>query len=230
MPKWAMVIDLDKCTGCGACMVACKVENNISIVSPEEAENGRVMFWMDMITTYEGELSHLQAKNMPKPCFHCDDPPCTKVCPVRATYRNSEGLVAQIYNRCIGCRYCMAACPFTAKVFNWSEPQWLEGDASCFNPDVSKRMNGVVEKCSFCSHRLMKVREQADLEERSIRDEEYVPACAEICPADAISFGDIENKKSNVYKLSKSYRSSRLMDDLGVEPKVYYLAERNANE
>src|SRR5512142_3560748 len=122
MAKWVMVIDLNKCTGCGACQVACKMENNVPIVDPAQADEARMMYWLDMITSYEGTYPAIRAKHMPKPCFHCDNPPCTKVCPVRATYRNAEGLVAQIYHRCIGCRYCMAACPFTAKVFNWDKP------------------------------------------------------------------------------------------------------------
>lgn len=228
MPKWAMVIDIDKCTGCGACMTACKTENNVAIVDPVEAQQGRSMFWMDMITTYEGEYPNIHVKRMPKPCFHCDNPPCTKVCPVRATYRNEDGLVAQIYHRCIGCRYCMVACPFTSKIYNWGEPKWLDGATTCFNPDVSKRMVGVVEKCSFCAHRLLKVKEDADMEERPIRDGEYVPACGENCPADAIYFGDIENKESIVYKLARSYRASRVMEEHGIEPKVYYLSKRKA--
>ncbi|MCK5572127.1 MAG: 4Fe-4S dicluster domain-containing protein, partial [Bacteroidetes bacterium] len=224
----AMVIDLDKCTGCGACIVACKMENNIPIVDPEEAQQGRVMLWMDMITTQEGEYPNVQVKRIPKPCYHCDDPPCTKVCPVGATYRNEEGLVAQIYHRCIGCRYCMVACPYTAKVYNWYEPKWIEGPQRIGNPDVSLRMIGVVEKCSFCAHRLLRVREEADMEERAIGDGEYTPACAEICPAEAIYFGDIEDTESEVHKLSRSYRVYRVMDNLGVEPKVYYLAKRTA--
>jgi Fe-S-cluster-containing dehydrogenase component len=226
MPKWAMVIDLDKCTGCGACLVACKMENNVPIVLPEEAEHDRVMFWMDMIVTHEDDHANVHMKLVPKPCFQCDDPPCTKVCPVGATYRNPEGLVAQIYHRCIGCRYCMAACPYTAKVFNWYEPRWMEGPHRVSNPDVSLRMVGVVEKCSFCAHRLQKVKENADIENRSIRDGEYVPACMESCPADAIAFGDIEDDESAVFQLSRSYRVYRFMEDLGVKPKVYYLARR----
>jgi len=226
MAKWAMVIDLDKCTGCGACQVACKMENNIPIVDADEAQRGRTMYWMDMITAYEGTYPNVHVKRMPKPCFHCDNPPCTRVCPVGATYRNDEGLVGQIYHRCIGCRYCMVACPFTAKVFNWTQPKWLEGNQQCFNPDVSRRMVGVVEKCSFCAHRLMKVKEDADQEDRAIRDGEYVPACAESCPADAIHFGNIDDKESVVYNLSRNYRVFRVMEDLGVEPKVYYLSKR----
>jgi len=226
MPKWAMVIDLDKCTGCGACSTACKLENNIPTVAPEEAQSGRVMFWMDMITGHENEFPNVRLHRYPKPCFHCDNPPCTRVCPVHATYLNEEGLVGQIYHRCIGCRYCMAACPYSAKVFNWYEPQWDGMLDACHNPDVSLRMVGVVEKCSFCSHRLIKAKEEADAEERSIVDGEYLPACAESCPADAIYFGDLEDRESRVHALARSTRASRLLDDLGTEPKVIYLAER----
>ncbi len=220
-----MVIDLDKCTGCDACAVACKMENNVPIADPAEAQSGRAMFWMDMMTTTEGAFPNTVTKRVPKPCFHCDDPPCTLVCPVGATYRNPEGLVAQIYHRCIGCRYCMAACPFTAKVYNWYDPKWIDG-AEVGNPDVSRRMVGVVEKCSFCSHRLMSVKETAHREDRPIMDGEYVPACAESCPAEAIVFGDIENEESRVYRLSRSYRVMRYGEDLGVKPKVYYLSRR----
>ena len=173
MAKWAMVIDLDKCTGCGDCMAACKLENNIAIVSPEEANEGRVMFWMDMITVYEGEYPNFSVKRFPKPCFHCDNPPCVKVCPVYATYKNEDGLIGQIYHRCIGCRYCMVACPYTAKVFNWYEPEWADEFKSCLNPDVSVRMKGVVEKCSFCAHRLIKAKETADLEVPAVVEPDF---------------------------------------------------------
>ena len=226
MAKWAMVIDLDKCTGCGDCMAACKLENNIAIVSPEEANEGRVMFWMDMITVYEGEYPNLRVKRFPKPCFHCDNPPCTKVCPVYATYKNEDGLIGQIYHRCIGCRYCMVACPYTAKVFNWHEPVWADEFKSCLNPDVSVRMKGVVEKCSFCSHRLIKAKETADLEVRDIDDEEYFPACGESCPTNAIYFGDLDKENSKVYKLSRSSRAYKEFEDLGTEPKVIYLSKK----
>jgi len=120
----------------------------------------------------------------------------------------------------------MAACPFTAKTYNWYEPKWIGGPSNIGNPDVSRRMIGVVEKCSFCSHRLQKVKETADMEDREIRDEEYVPECMESCPADAIMFGDIEDRNSKVYRLSRSYRIFRHAENLGLEPKVYYLARR----
>lgn len=207
-------------------MAACKLENNIAIADPAEANAGRVMFWMDLVSSYEGEYPEVGLQRMPRLCYHCHNPPCTRVCPVHATYLNEEGLVGQIYHRCIGCRYCMVACPYTVKVFNWSEPEWPAGYETCQNPDVSPRMNGVVEKCSFCSHRLLKVREEADLEQRDIEDGEYLPACAESCPADAIYFGDLDDRESHVRELAESTRARRVMDDLGTEPKVYYLSKR----
>ncbi len=226
MPKWAMVIDLDKCTGCGACMSACKLENNISIVKPEQANKGRVMFWMNIMQEYEDGIPAENSRRTPKLCFQCDKPPCTKVCPVHATYLNPEGLVGQVYHRCIGCRYCMAACPYTAKVFNWYEPEWDSSMKECLNPHVSLRMKGVVEKCSFCAHRLIRVKENAAAEDREIRDEEFVPACMENCPADAIYFGDISNKNTKVYKAASNHRAFRMMEELGTEPKVIYLSQR----
>jgi menaquinone reductase, iron-sulfur cluster-binding subunit len=226
MPKWGMVIDVDKCTGCGDCVAACKLENNVPVVTPEQADEGREMFWMDILTTFEGDYPNHRAHRAPRLCFHCDNPPCTRVCPVHATYLNEEGLVGQVYHRCIGCRYCMAACPYTAKVFNWFEPDWEPERQATHNPDVSLRMNGVVEKCSFCSHRWIMAREQAALDKREILDGEYMPACAESCPADAISFGDLDNKDSRVYGLSNSSRANRVMEDLGTEPKVYYLSKK----
>jgi len=226
MPKWAMVIDLDKCTGCGACISACKLENNISIVKPEEANKGRVMFWMSIMQEYENGIPTENSRRIPKLCFQCDKPPCIKVCPVHATYRNPEGLVGQVYHRCIGCRYCMAACPYTAKVFNWYEPEWDSSMKKCLNPEVSLRMKGVVEKCSFCAHRLIRVKENAAAEDREIQDEEFIPACMENCPADAIYFGDISNENSKVYKVAASKRAFRMMEELGTEPKVIYLSQR----
>ncbi len=157
--------------------------------------------------------------------MHCDKPPCEKVCPVRATYLNEEGFVAQVYDRCIGCRFCMAACPFTAKYFNWSRYEVPPLMKSQFNPDVSVRAMGVVEKCTFCHHRLLKARDRASYERRDMEPDEYVPACAECCPARAITFGDLADADSEVNRLSRSTRAFRLLEELGTEPKVYYLAE-----
>ena len=225
MPRWGMIIDLNKCTGCGECVAACKLENNVAVVGSQESEKGRTMLWMDIITTYEGEYPNIKARYMPRLCFHCDNPPCTKVCPVRATYLNEDGIVTQIFPQCIGCRYCQAACPYTVKSFNWYKPEWPNEMRQALNPDVSVRPDGVVEKCTFCIHRLQKAKEQAAVENRDLQPGDYIPACVECCPTRAIQFGDFDDPKSEVNKLKGNPRAFRLLEDLGTEPKVYYLSE-----
>lgn len=224
MALWGMVIDLDRCTGCQGCVMACKAENNVPAVGAKEASRGRTISWMQVLTeTGEEHAPHDgKIRFLPRPCLHCDDPPCTKVCPVYATYRNPEGIVAQIYGRCIGCRFCMAACPYNAKYFNWGTYQ-IEGPGQ--NPDVSVRQKGVVEKCTFCHHRLQNARERAHAEKREIEPGEYIPACAEACPTRAIVFGDLSDPKSEVSKLARSPRAFRLQEELGTKPKVIYLTE-----
>ena len=221
MALWGMVIDLDRCTGCQACVMACKAENNVPAVGAHEAARGRIISWMQVLV----EESEERVRFLPRPCLQCDDPPCTKVCPVYATYRNPEGIVAQIYARCIGCRFCMAACPYNAKYFNWLRYQ---KEAPGQNLDVSVRPKGVVEKCTFCHHRLQKARERALAERRDLVPGEYVPACAEACPARAISFGDLSDSTSEVARLSRSPRAFRLGEGLGTKPKVIYLSETEA--
>jgi menaquinone reductase, iron-sulfur cluster-binding subunit len=218
MALWGMVIDLDRCTGCQACVMACKAENNVPAVGAREAARGRVISWMQVLT----EESEEGVRFLPRPCLHCDDPPCIKVCPVYATYRNPEGIVAQIYPRCIGCRFCMAACPYNAKYFNW---RVYQKDGPGQNPDVSLRPKGVVEKCTFCHHRLQKARERALAQGRKLTEGEYVTACAEACPARAIAFGDLSDPSSEVSKLARSRRAFRLGEELGTKPKVIYLSE-----
>jgi Fe-S-cluster-containing dehydrogenase component len=225
MPRWGMVIDLDKCTGCQACTVACKVENNVPCVEPDEAAKGRVISWMEVLTTVEGEYPNLRVRYMPRPCMQCDNPPCTKVCPVRATYRNPEGLVAQIYPRCIGCRYCTNNCPYTVKYFNWYRPEWPPEMETYLSPDVAIRPKGIVEKCTFCHHRLQRAREQARAEGRELREGDYVPACVESCPSGAMYFGDLDDPISTVTQLAQGARAFRLLEELGTEPKVHYLRE-----
>jgi Fe-S-cluster-containing dehydrogenase component len=218
MALWGMVIDLDRCTGCQACVMACKAENNVPAVGAKEAARGRTISWMQVLT----EESEERTRFLPRPCLQCDDPPCIKVCPVYATYRNPEGIVAQIYARCIGCRFCMAACPYNAKYFNWLNYQ---REAPGQNPDVSLRPRGVVEKCTFCHHRLQKARERALAERRDLAPGEYVPACAETCPSRAIVFGDLSDPGSEVARLARSPRAFRLGEELGTKPKVMYLSE-----
>jgi molybdopterin-containing oxidoreductase family iron-sulfur binding subunit len=221
-----MVIDLDRCTGCGACVAACKSENNIPEVSPREARMGRVMQWIRIARREEQEGERTSVHLYPALCYHCANAPCTLVCPVHATYEGIDGLVGQIYARCIGCRYCMAACPYTAKVFNWSAPQWPEALRAHSNPDVTLRPAGVVEKCTFCSHRLQKARDDAACEGREVGEEDYQPACVEICPARAMIFGDLEDEDSEVATTARSPRGHHLLEELGTEPAVYYLDEK----
>jgi len=163
---------------------------------------------------------------LPQMCFQCDNPPCVKVCPVHATYLGEDGIVGQVYSRCIGCRYCMAACPFGAKVFNWYEPDWLVDTLKRANPDVSLRPKGVVEKCTFCHHRILTARDEARAAERELRDGDVSTACAESCSAQAIVFGDLDDPESRVSRLAANARAFRLGEDLGTEPKVFYLSER----
>jgi molybdopterin-containing oxidoreductase family iron-sulfur binding subunit len=221
-----MVIDLDRCNGCQACEVACRAENNIAVGGPEAARQNRTIFWMRVHTELEGEWPNLRARFVPQPCMHCDNPPCTAVCPVEATSIDSEGIVGQIYARCIGCRYCANACPYTVKSFNWTRPSFPASVAPTLNPDVSVRPVGVIEKCTFCHHRLQKARDVARAENRPLREGEYVPACAESCPTRAIVFGDLDDPDQRVAQLSRDPRAFRLAEALGTQPKVYYLARQ----
>lgn len=224
--KWGMVIDLDKCSGCGACMVACRAENNIPAAGPEHTKKGRSISWMALLKKVEGKYPDIRTQILPQPCNHCEDPPCTKVCPTGATTRGSDGIVHQIPARCIGCRLCMVSCPYSRRYFNWSEPEWPDELKNQLNPDVSTRTLGVVEKCTFCHHRIRKVRYQARAEGRGLRDEELVrlPACAQICPAGAITFGDFNDDKSTVSILKRHLQAFVLLPELGTRPKVTYLS------
>lgn len=235
MALWGMVIDLDRCTGCQACALACKAENNVPPVGPAEAERGRAIAWMQILDA--AESTHVEAPPageaggpdgfIPRPCFHCDDPPCTRVCPVNATNRTPEGIVTQIYSRCIGCRFCMVACPYNVKFFNWRRYA-TEGPSQ--NPDVSVRPKGVVEKCTFCHHRLQRAREQARAGGREMSPGEYVPACTEVCPTRAIAFGDLADPRSGVARLARSSRAFRFGEEMGTRPKVYYLRRRERHD
>lgn len=224
-PRWGMTIDLDRCTACQACVTACQVENNVPPPTAELAAAGRSIRWMDLVPHVEGEYPRVKARLLPRPCMHCDNPPCIKVCPVGATTKGEDGIVAQVYARCIGCRYCTTACPYTLRYFNWSEPSWPGDLGLALNPDVSVRPKGVVEKCTFCHHRLQKARDRARAEGRELEPGEYVPACAEACPTRAITFGDLDDPNAEVARQARSPRAFRLLEDLGTEPKVFYLRE-----
>jgi molybdopterin-containing oxidoreductase family iron-sulfur binding subunit len=241
MSRYAMVIDLDKCVACQGCSVACRFENNTPAMKPDEAIQGRSIRWNDVFPTVinpieeTGEYPYVNTRYMTRPCMHCENPPCIKVCPVQATYQDDDGLVRQNYDRCIGCRFCTVACPYGVRYFNWQTPYWEEEFKQHISPDrvegngVSEgpvpRQAGVVEKCTFCVHRLSRAREEAEAEGREMRSDEYIPACVQTCVARARFFGDLDDPESTVSKLTATTRSFRLLEDVGTHPKVIYLRE-----
>jgi molybdopterin-containing oxidoreductase family iron-sulfur binding subunit len=223
MAKWGMAIDIDRCDGCNACVVACRAENNVPIAGPEQTEKGRAIEWIRVERHVEGEFPNVRVRFVPVMCVHCDEAPCVKVCPVSATYETPDGLNAQIHPRCIGTRACGQACPYTVRYFNWGEPSWEAPLEQTINPDVAVRWKGIMEKCTFCVQRIRRTNDQARDEEREIRDGEVQPACAQACPAQAIVFGDREDPESAVSKLSESPRAERPLEELGTGPRVVYL-------
>ncbi len=225
MARYGMVIDLSRCTGCRACMVACKVENN----TPQ------ANFWMYVFRYEEGTFPNTRVWFMPRPCMHCDNAPCVKVCPVGARYKREDGLTATDWERCIGCRYCEVACPYGVNYFNWKDPQkqfymdWDDPDVAqvtgggiaIANPDLEGaygpekrrtagggRLKGVMEKCTFCVHRLEKG---------------LGPACEAVCPTRVIHFGDLDDPQSEVSQLLKDHPHFRLLEEAGTKPRVYYI-------
>jgi molybdopterin-containing oxidoreductase family iron-sulfur binding subunit len=218
-----MVIDTDRCTGCGACVVACHAENNIQTVGEEQAARGRAMHWLRIERRYEGTFPDVRVRFMPVLCQHCESAPCEPVCPVYATYRTPEGLNAMVYNRCIGTRYCANNCPYTVRFFNWHAGEWPQPLERQLNPDVSVRPAGVMEKCTFCVQRIQDAQNVARDSDREVRDGEIETACSQSCPARAIVFGDLEDPESQVARLARSERATHLLEDLGTEPSVVYL-------
>jgi len=236
--RYGMVIDLDKCTGCGTCMIACAAENNVS-VRHDESDKERSITWMQLYKVTNGkEFPDTEVCYFPRPCMHCNTdgrgghyPPCVSVCVATATTLDpNTGIVSQVYTRCIGCRYCQAACPYHARYFNWWDAYFpkSKGLERYLSPEVSVRTRGVVEKCTFCHHRLMRAKNQAYADgRREIKENEYITACTEACPAQAITFGDLANPEHKVSKLMKSPNAFRLLERLGTEPKVYYLSSKD---
>ncbi len=221
--KWGMVVDLDRCTGCEACVVACRAENNLPTVGDAEAAKGRAIHWIRVERYWEGEFPDVRVKFMPVLCQHCDAAPCEPVCPTYASYHNAEGLNAQIYNRCIGTRYCANACPYNVRFFNFYNPVWEKPLHLQLNPDVSLREVGVMEKCTFCVQRIKAAEIQAKGERRELKDGDFSPACVQSCPPKALVFGDLNDPSSEVSRLARSNRGTKLLGELGTLPKVTYL-------
>ena len=223
--KWAMAVDVDKCTGCQACVLACQVENNIPLNTQDKFERNRSMSWIRVERYWEGEFPNIKARFIPIMCQHCENAPCEPVCPVFATYHNAEGLNVQVYNRCVGTRYCANGCPYIVRFFNYWEPVWPESLRNHLNPDVTIRSRGIMEKCSFCVHRIRRGVRKADSEGRPLNDGEIQTACQEACPTDALVFGDVKDPNSKVSQLKNSDRYYTLLPNLGTSPNVFYLAK-----
>jgi Fe-S-cluster-containing dehydrogenase component len=223
--KWAMVIDLDRCTGCEACVAACHAENNIGTAGPDQAARGRARHWIRVERSWEGEFPNARIRFQPVLCQQCDDAPCEPVCPTYASYHTPEGLNAQVYNRCIGTRFCANACPYTVRFLNFYNPQWDKPLHLQLNPDVSVRSVGIMEKCTFCVQRIRAAEIQAEGEKREIKDGEFNPACVQSCPPKAMVFGDLNDPTSEVSRLARSNRSTKLLAELGTKPNVTYLQQ-----
>ena len=238
-PRWAMTIDLDKCTGCSACVTACQSENNVAWVGENQVTMGRDMGWIRLERYYEAvDASHagpLDVRFLPMICQHCGNAPCEPVCPVFATYHTPDGINTQVYNRCVGTRYCLNNCPYKVRVFNWytytDEEPVREGLGHApeplnwgFNPDVTVRENGVMEKCSFCIHRIRGAQDRAAVEGSTLQDGDIIPACQQSCPAEAIVFGNIRDPRSRVAQSAQNARVYRVLDEMiNTQPAVSYL-------
>jgi Fe-S-cluster-containing dehydrogenase component len=227
--RWGMVIDVDRCTGCEACVAACHTENNIATVGDQQAARGRAMHWIHVERYWEGEFPNVRVRFRPVPCQQCDAAPCEPVCPTYASYHNADGLNAQVYNRCIGTRYCANACPYNVRFFNWFNPAWDKPLNLQLNPDVSVREVGVMEKCTFCIQRIKAAELQAEAEKRELKDGEFSPACVQTCPTNAMVFGDLNDPTSAVSRLSSSVRGTKLLAEVGTIPKVTYLERESSH-
>jgi molybdopterin-containing oxidoreductase family iron-sulfur binding subunit len=222
--RWAMAIDLNSCTGCSACIVACSAENNVAVVGKEQVARGRELMWLRLERYYEEhEDGTFEVRHVPMMCQQCGAAPCESVCPVYATYHNPEGLNAMIYNRCVGTRYCSNNCPYKVRAFNWFSYKFPEPLNWQLNPDVTVRDKGVMEKCTFCVQRIRLAKDAAKDENRKVRDGDVVTACQQTCPSKAIVFGDLMDPESEISKRVHSERGYKALGDLNTYPSVTYL-------
>lgn len=224
--QWALAIDLGRCTRCEACVVACAAENNVAPLGGRASGSARPIHWMDMLEPDPRRAPwELGPWPVPVPCMHCENAPCVQACPVGASYHSDDGIVIQVWERCIGCRACMLACPYSRRYYNWVAPNWSSATGPGTNPDVAIRPAGVVEKCSLCHHRIRTAVERARLDEEMLDDAklQQLPACAAACPARAITFGNLSDPRSAVSTAARSARAIALLAHLGTRPRVFYL-------
>ena len=257
--KWGMVVDLDRCTGCQACVVACQAENNLPINTKDFFQQRRAYEWIRIERYWEGEFPNVKARFIPIMCQHCENAPCEPVCPVFATYHNDEGQNVQIYNRCVGTRYCANNCPYQVRFFNWWEPVWDPRLRNHLNPDVTVRSRGIMEKCSFCVQRIRRGEVTVERQGREpltgetitasdrflnykrMKEGNFLPACVQACPTNALQFGDQADTTGPIYEhfeeANEQYdvrhhgghvdeektRVYRLLEEMGTKPNVIYL-------